>query len=203
MDFTALYRGAYIVGTPSAHVQIYEDDPGSETGVTTYIRGLGLIASVENGQATYYCYDGHGNVTELMDGTGAGIRRYAYDAFGVELDRDDTDENPFRYCGEQFDSETGNYYLRARYYTPGTGRFTQEDTHWNSGNMVYGDEPQGWNEWQSWLDESDRDDPLGLHTYTYKPQQTAIAQAGNLYGYGLNNPLLYRDVNATEYRTIL
>jgi hypothetical protein len=27
------------------------------------------------------------------------------------------DDNPFRYSGECFDSETGNYYLRARYIT--------------------------------------------------------------------------------------
>ena len=29
----------------------------------------------------------------------------------------------FVHCGEQFDQEVGKYYLRARYYKPGTGRF--------------------------------------------------------------------------------
>ncbi len=38
------------------------------------------------------------------------------------------DPNPFRYCGEYFDVESGSYYLRARYYDPSIGRFTQEDT---------------------------------------------------------------------------
>ncbi|MBQ1554791.1 MAG: hypothetical protein IIZ68_04970 [Clostridia bacterium] len=38
------------------------------------------------------------------------------------------DPNPFRYCGEYFDVESGAYYLRARYYGPSIGRFTQEDT---------------------------------------------------------------------------
>ncbi len=37
------------------------------------------------------------------------------------------DPNPFRYCGEYFDVESGAYYLRARYYDPSVGRFTQED----------------------------------------------------------------------------
>ena len=53
--------------------------------------------------------------------------------------------------------------------------------------MIYGDEPQKWNEWQG------EEDALGLHAYTYKPEATAVAQAGNLYAYGLNNPILYRD----------
>ena len=52
---------------------------------------------------------------------------YAYDAFGVEHNPDPYDSNPFRYCGEYFDAETGTYYLRARYYVPRTGRFMTED----------------------------------------------------------------------------
>ena len=58
-----------------------------------------------------------------------------------------------RYCGEYFDNETGTYYLRARYYDPAIGRFTQQDTHWNTANSIYGDNPQKINE---------REDKLGL-----------------------------------------
>ncbi len=46
----------------------------------------------------------------------------------MEQNIDELDGNPFRYCGEYFDRETGTYYLRARYYDPKRGRFTQEDT---------------------------------------------------------------------------
>ena len=35
--------------------------------------------------------------------------------------------NAFRYTGREFDSETGLYYYRARYYDPATGRFLSED----------------------------------------------------------------------------
>ena len=31
------------------------------------------------------------------------------------------------------DAAVTYYYLRARCYAPGTGRFTQADTHWNPG----------------------------------------------------------------------
>ena len=93
-----------------------------------------------------YTYNAHGDVVQRTDSSGAVTKAYTYDAFGVEQDLDSTDPNPFRYCGEYFDCETGTYYLRARYYSPGTGRFTQEDTHWNPANRLYGDEPQKINE---------------------------------------------------------
>ncbi|MCI8405151.1 MAG: RHS repeat-associated core domain-containing protein [Clostridia bacterium] len=37
------------------------------------------------------------------------------------------DDNPYRYCGENYDEETGLYYLRARYYDASIGRFMSED----------------------------------------------------------------------------
>ena len=89
-----------------------------------YVRGLNLIYSDNQG---YYVYNAHGDVVQLTDDTGAVTREYHYDSFGIEGSIDDTDTNPFRYCAEYFDWETGNIYLRARYYSPRTGRFTQSD----------------------------------------------------------------------------
>ena len=106
------------------------------------------------------------------------------DAFGNEKDRVGSDPNPFRYCGEYFDVESGCYYLRARYYDPSVGRFTQEDAHWNTSNMIYGDEPQQIGEYE---------DPLGTSRYTYAPQITAVMQAGNLYRYTSGNPVKWSD----------
>ena len=113
-------------------------------------------------------------------------RAYNYDAFGVEKNPNPQDENPFRYCGEYFDRETETYYLRARYYDPTIGRFTQQDTHWTTANSIYGDNPQKINE---------REDKLGLKTYSYAPQITAVMQSGNLYVYGVNNPVAFCDRN--------
>lgn len=177
-----------ITGPADTRVVLYDSNPNVEQlDDVSYIRGLNLIASRTDEAITYYHYNAHGDVVQLTDATGALIKDYTYDAFGVEQNVAEGDTNPFRYCGEQFDAETGNYYLRARYYTPGTGRFTQADTHWNPGNMIYGDDPQKWNEYRG------EDDPLGLHTYTYKPDVTAVTQAGNLYGYGNNNPTAFAD----------
>lgn len=44
------------------------------------------------------------------------------------LNIDTADTNPFRYCAEYFDAETGQIYLRNRYYQPVTGRFSQLDS---------------------------------------------------------------------------
>ena len=102
----------------------------------------------------------------------------------MEKKPDPLDGNPFRYCGEYYDGETKTYYLRARYYDPNIGRFTQQDTHWNTANSIYGDNPQKINE---------REDKLGLKSYSYAPQITAVMQSGNLYVYGVGNPVAYVD----------
>ena len=47
--------------------------------------------------------------------------------------------NPFTYFGQTYDEATGLYYLRARYYDPTTGRFTQQDPAEDGYNWyVYG-----------------------------------------------------------------
>ncbi len=96
-------------------------------GATVYTRGTGLIAAHDGTDLSYYLFNGHGDVVQLADSAGAVTQEYDYDAFGVEKDADTADANPFRYCGEYFDADTGTYYLRARYYAPALGRFTSED----------------------------------------------------------------------------
>ena len=85
--------------------------------------------------------------------------------------------NSFRYGGQYYDKETSTYYLRARYYDPVIGRFTREDPHWNTGNMIYGD------------------DPVELASGAYAPNIAAIVQSGNRYPYAMNNPVKYVDEN--------
>ena len=71
----------------------------------------------------------NGDVVQLTNTSGNVIKTYDYDAFGVEKNPDSSDVNPFRYCGEYFDKETGTIYLRARYYNPSIGRFVTEDSY--------------------------------------------------------------------------
>ncbi len=87
---------------------------------------------------------------------------YEYDAFGNQLPREsagiqatdglETDPNPLRYCGEYWDSDLGEIYLRARSYNPAAGRFTSADAVKAVSHEING---------QSMID------PLSLNLYAY------------------------------------
>ena len=111
-----------------------------------YIRGNDLVYADkgENTEKTYYVTDMHGNVVQLLDESGNVTKTYEYDSFGNEVKPEKKDENPYRYCGEYYDKETEEVYLRARYYQPSVGRFITRDTYTGESN-----------------------EPLSLHLYTY------------------------------------
>ena len=95
--------------------------------VNKYVYGNGLIYQTTGSTKTFYNFNGHGDVTQLVNTSGVVTKNYNYDAFGVEVGIDANDTNPFHYCAEYFDGESGSIYLRARYYAPSIGRFTTED----------------------------------------------------------------------------
>lgn len=89
-----------------------------------------------------------GSITHVVSGAGqeggetappAGsiLNRYEYDAWGSVTVCEETVPNRFRFNGQQYDPITRQYYLRARYYNPIIGRFTQEDTYRNDGLNLY------------------------------------------------------------------
>ncbi|MEM1485861.1 RHS repeat-associated core domain-containing protein [Oscillospiraceae bacterium PP1C4] len=98
------------------------------TGVvnTRYLRGINLVTREIDTERQYYLFNAHGDVVQSVDAYG-NMKNYKYDAFGNEENPEKLDSNPFRYCGEYLDKETGEIYLRARYYDPATGRFGAED----------------------------------------------------------------------------
>jgi len=119
--------------------------------VRRYIRGINLISMDAGANKSYYLFNAHGDVVQLTDAAGAVIQTYDYDAFGNQKSENLADSNPFRYCGEYYDAETGTIYLRARYYDPSVGRFTRQDpakdglnwyTYCNNNPIIYSD-PNG------------------------------------------------------------
>jgi len=164
------------------------------TATTTYLRGLNLISKTKSSTTQYYLHNAHGDVVNLTNASGNSTKAYDYDAFGNEKNQVASDVNPFRYCGEYLDKETNEHYLRARYYDPSVGRFSQADTHWNPSNMIYGDTPQQIGEYK---------DALGLSRYAYLPQVAAVSQAGNLYVYCINNPILHFDKTGKQIENVL
>jgi RHS repeat-associated protein len=63
----------------------------------------------------------------LTNSNGTVTDEYEYDAYGNSFTKSGTTPNNYLYRGEQYDSDLGLYYLRARYYNPATGRFLSRD----------------------------------------------------------------------------
>ena len=91
-----------------------------------------------------YLSDGQFSIRQLVSPAGLLTDTYTYDAFGELLASTGTTINNYRYTGEQFDTNSNFYYLRARYYDQATGRFNTTDSF--SGRATF---------------------PLSLHRYLY------------------------------------
>ncbi|MFR5101247.1 MAG: RHS repeat-associated core domain-containing protein, partial [Christensenellaceae bacterium] len=97
------------------------------------------VAGIEYNNATYlYQKDAQGNICKILDSNGGVIVQYKYDAWGnhAVLDANGADIsdaahigklNPYRYRGYYYDTETGLYYLKSRYYDPEVCRFITID----------------------------------------------------------------------------
>jgi RHS repeat-associated protein len=115
---------------PTGYPQVMEEIAGGAVQ-RVYAYGLQRISEdqVVNNAWTpsFYGYDGAGSVRQLTNTAGAVTDTYEYDAFGNELNHTGTTPNNYLYRGEQYDTDLGFYYLRARYYNPSTGRFMSRD----------------------------------------------------------------------------
>ena len=111
------------------------------SNVIRLIRGSELIARSSDGESarTYYHYasDEMGSTTHIVDENGNVQNRYEYDAWGKIEVKEEAVPNRFTYYGQQIDPITQQYYLRARFYNPVIGRFTQEDTYRGDGLNLY------------------------------------------------------------------
>ena len=136
----------------TSYAQILEERTQTSGGTTvkTYAYGADLLSqSTLEPSATlpvlrYYVYDGLGSVRGVTDESGGITDAYDYDAFGTLIYRSGTTDNDYLYRGERFDSDIGEYCLRARFYNQATGRFWNADTY-----------------------EGDNADPVSLHRYLY------------------------------------
>ena len=172
-------------------------DLNGSTVVARYVRGIGLLMSDAAGTQKFYLYNGHGDVVQLAGSTGTILWQYDYDAFGNEREitgqNPALDANPFRYCAEYFDSNSGTYYFRGRQaYDPRTGRFSQEDPirdglNWYSycnGNPIAYIDPWGlafkWNEDDNHVFDLkfEVEDSGGTYTWNEKTKTATVSIYG-------------------------
>gem|GEM_PF-2544037 len=104
-----------------------------------HVLGYGGAASEVDGEAGYHAYhlDEQNSTVYIIGGQRQVENAYAYDAFGNLRGQAGELLNRILYTGQQYDQEMGQYYLRARYYNPVVGRFTQEDVYRGDGLNLY------------------------------------------------------------------
>ena len=133
---------------PSGYVQVVEEWTGSGSTANlsrVYNYGLGLISQAQPAASTcYFITDGHGSTRMLVDNNDGVQNAFAYDAYGSLIASNTTAQTAYLYGGQQWDSDLGIYYNRARYLNQNTGRFWTRDTY-----------------------AGDKNDPKSLHKYLY------------------------------------
>jgi|GEM_PF-989717 len=191
-------------GAPERY--FYEGDKvvfqyANNNSITAFnVIGTNLISRKIGTTKVYYFYNGHGDVTALLDATTNKTRaRYAYDAFGNITFEKYYDSNGIetttpanmvksqvRFGEYQYDSETeykdannntvtGLYYLNARHYDPGMARFLEVDTYTGELN-----------------------DPLSLNLYTYCHNEPLMYSDPS--GHFTEGLTLYKGMDSTKYR---
>ncbi len=87
-----------------------------------------LLSQNRGGVDSYYLSDAQSSTRLLTDLDAVVTDTYDYSAFGEAVAQTGTTINFYRYTAQQYDSISNLYYLRARYYAPGLGRFLSRDT---------------------------------------------------------------------------
>ncbi len=117
---------------------LLEETNTAGTVQARYLYGPGIDEPLELKRGTTtsaYSTDGLGSITHLTTATGAIVETYTYETFGKLTIKNAAGTtlatsalgNRFTFTGREWDSETGLYYYRARYYHPGQGRFLSRD----------------------------------------------------------------------------
>ena len=115
-----------------AYLLYHYDETGSPYAITYSATG--------SGYAKYYLIKNlQGDVLQIRNVNNVVVANYEYDAWGkvVSIKYANGNDinvsnhigviNPIRYRGYYYDSETGFYYLKSRYYDPAIGRFISAD----------------------------------------------------------------------------
>lgn len=107
--------------------------------VNRHMLGYGVAASEMFGHQGYHTYhlDEQNSTAYITNYQGQMENTYAYDAFGNLRGQTGELRSRILYTGQQYDQETNQYYLRARYYNPQIGRFTEADPFRDDGLNLY------------------------------------------------------------------
>ena len=131
---------------PTGYSQVVEEKNSNGILQRHYHIGhqrFAMTDHVNNGDISYYSFDGHGSIRGLTDDSGTVREEYDFDSYGILIgfrkdegsglvDKDPShlgvlSRNEFLFAGEEWDADMGMYYNRARYYDVENGRFNAFD----------------------------------------------------------------------------
>ncbi|MHC5539237.1 RHS repeat-associated core domain-containing protein [Singulisphaera rosea] len=110
--------------------QVYGDFNGVGAVLTRYLDGPAvdeLLARTSSGVSAWYLTDRFGSVRDIADTSGTLIRQNKYDGYGQFLSGTGSGGDAFMFAAMRYDTATGLYYDRARWYDGVTGRFVSQD----------------------------------------------------------------------------
>ena len=142
---TYIWDGNVLLGEQRSNLKItYIHEPGS----------FKPFCQIRNNTVCYYHNDHLGTPQVVTNAKGAVLWEARYKAYGNVMHfESDIIDNPIRFQGQYYDSETGLHYNRNRYYHPIIGRFIHQDP------MGLAD---GKNQYEYALNPITWVDPLGL-----------------------------------------
>ena len=174
--------------------QLYEkgEENKQSQEETSYQLGAGIEAIQRNQRTYYYHQDEQLNTALITNRNGEIKNQYQYDAFGNGLEAIEELPNRIRYTGQQYDQQTEQYYLRARYYNPLLGRFIQEDIYqgdglnlyaycWNNPVMCY--DPSGYEEAEFKLNDPNTSKTCSWNTWQKNTSGSNTRKAEEYYKY--------------------
>jgi RHS repeat-associated protein len=95
-----------------------------------------LLSMIKPGESVYYFHNDHLGMPQILTNDSQAISwKAVYTPFGEAVTSIATVDNPFRFPGQYYDTETGLHYNYFRYYNPQTGRYITPDPIGLEGGM--------------------------------------------------------------------
>ncbi len=148
------WTGTWVPTTETHYIYdrmlVIQERDGNNATKVSYTRGLdlsggeqgaggigGLLARTDGSGSAFYHADGNGNITSMIDSSGAVLAKYLYDSYGNLIDKSGVmaDVNLYRFSSQEVHIPSGIYYYLFRCYIPNLQRWLNSDPSGEMGGI--------------------------------------------------------------------